>query len=300
VQSLAAANVDVVLRLWQGLGYYSRARNLHHTAQQVVSQHNGNFPGSYQTLLTLKGIGPYTAAAIASFACKEALPAIDGNGYRILSRVFGVDAPPDTGAGKKEFAKLAAELIPTKYPDTFNQALMDFGSLVCVPAKPLCTNCPLQSGCYASAHNAIDIFPVKSKRTAVRKRYFNYLFIRQKNSVFIRKRTEKDIWQGLYEFPLIETRKPASQKKIMASESWKTFLGNNTVKILPVSPEIKHQLSHQTLHAVFYIITLEKAPQALAASYIKIPFADLDNYSLPRLLTIFLEKLQNIQKKFIN
>ncbi|MDR2802218.1 MAG: A/G-specific adenine glycosylase, partial [Prevotellaceae bacterium] len=141
VQALAAAPLDEVLRLWQGLGYYSRARHLHHTAQQIVAEHGGRFPRSREALLKLKGIGPYTAAAIASFAFKEAVPAIDGNGYRILSRVFGIEEPADTDAGKKLFAEIAAELIPAAHPDDFNQALMDFGSLVCTP-RPLCAGCP--------------------------------------------------------------------------------------------------------------------------------------------------------------
>ena len=290
VQDLAAAPLDEVLRLWQGLGYYSRARHLHGTAQQIVAEYGGRFPRSREALLKLKGIGPYTAAAVASFAFNEAVPAIDGNGYRILSRVFGIDEPVDTGAGKKLFAELAEELIPPAHSGDFNQALMDFGSLVCTPARPLCADCSLFAGCYALAHKSVEKFPVKSKRTAVRTRYFYYLFIRHNNSVFIRKRTEKDIWQGLYEFPLIETVERVPTGKLMAGEKWAALFGDVPLKICHVSGEIKHQLTHQTLFATFYTIDVPSISPALQSGYLNIPAGMLDNYSLPRLVTIFLEK----------
>ncbi|MDR0582521.1 MAG: A/G-specific adenine glycosylase [Prevotellaceae bacterium] len=290
VQDLAAAPLDEVLRLWQGLGYYSRARHLHDTAQQIVAGYGGRFPRSREALLKLKGIGPYTAAAIASFAFNEVAPAIDGNGYRILSRVFGIDEPVDTGAGKKLFAELAEELIPPAHPGDFNQALMDFGSLVCTPARPLCTDCPLSAGCHASAHKSVEKFPVKSKRTAIRTRYFYYLFIRHKNSVFIRKRTEKDIWQGLYEFPLIETAERVPPEKLMAGEKWTALFGDVPVKIGRVSEEIKHQLTHQILYATFYTIDIPNISPALQTGYLNISIEMLDDYSLPRLVTFFLEK----------
>ena len=289
VQTLAAAPIDEVLRLWQGLGYYSRARNLHHTAQQIVAEHGGHFPRSYEALLKLKGVGPYTAAAIASFAFKKVVPAIDGNGYRILSRMFGMDEPVDAGAGKKQFTELATALISPTHPGEFNQALMDFGSLVCTP-KPFCADCPLYAGCYAFAHKAVEKFPVKSKRTAVRTRYFYYLFVRHKNSVFIRKRTEKDIWQGLYEFPLIETAIRTTLEKLMAHKQWAAFFGDTPVQVCRISGEIKHQLTHQTLYATFYTIDIPKLSQALQTGYLNILPGLLDNYSLPRLITIFLEK----------
>jgi A/G-specific adenine glycosylase len=299
VQALASASIDEVLRLWQGLGYYSRARNLHHTAQQIVAEHGGRFPRSYEALLALKGIGPYTAAAIASFAFAEPVPAIDGNGTRILSRVFGVDEPADTGAGKKQLASLAKELMAAAPPDEFNQALMDFGSLACVPAKPLCHDCPLHDGCYAFAHNAVEKFPVKGKRTAVRTRYFYYFFIRHENSVFLRKRVEKDIWQGLYEFPLIETAKRVPLRRLAAGKKWAALFGSRQVAVLHASGEIKHQLTHQTLYATFYTIDLHEISPALQNGYLRIPPDRLDHYSLPRLITIFLEKWYNIQKLFI-
>ncbi|MDR3133196.1 MAG: A/G-specific adenine glycosylase [Prevotellaceae bacterium] len=299
VQDLAAAPLDEVLLLWQGLGYYSRARHLHGTAQQIVAEHGGRFPRTREALLKLKGIGPYTAAAIASFAFKEAVPAIDGNGYRILSRVFGMDEPVDTGAGKKLFAGIAEELIPSAYPGDFNQALMDFGSLVCTPARPLCPGCPLLPGCYAFAHKSVEKFPVKSKRTAVRTRYFYYLFIQYENSVFIRKRTKKDIWQGLYEFPLIETAARVPPEKLMAGEQWAALFGTSPLKIRHISEEIKHQLTHQTLYATFYTIGLHEISPALQSGYLNISPDLLDSYSLPRLVTLFLGKYLNIQKLFL-
>jgi A/G-specific adenine glycosylase len=293
VESLAEAHVDEVLRLWQGLGYYSRARNLHQTAQTVAKEHQGKFPGSYTALLRLKGIGPYTAAAIASFAYKEAVPAIDGNAYRILSRVFGMTEAIDSASGKKQFAELGASLIAPKHPGAFNQALMDFGSLVCTP-KPLCDDCPMQAGCYAFAHACTDKLPVKSKRPTIRQRYFYCLFIRQGENTFIRKRTEKDIWQGLYEFPVIETTRPVAPQELPGHRQWKALLGSDAFKITHISEVLKHQLTHQTIHAVFFSITLKKPTKELAANYLKIPLATLDHYSLPRLLTLFLENLHDI------
>jgi A/G-specific adenine glycosylase len=200
-----------------------------------------------------------------------------------------MDEPVDAGAGKKQFAELATTLIPSAHPDEFNQALMDFGSLVCTP-KPLCADCPLYAGCYAFAHKAVEKFPVKSKRTAVRTRYFYYLFVRHKNSVFIRKRTEKDIWQGLYEFPLIETATRLPLEKLMTHPQWATLFGDMPVQVCGVSDEIKHQLTHQTLYATFYTIDIPKRSQALRTGYLNISTDLLDNYSLPRLVTIFLEK----------
>jgi A/G-specific adenine glycosylase len=288
VEALAAAHIDEVLRLWQGLGYYSRARNLHLTAQLVAGKYRGVFPASQQGLLALKGIGAYTAAAIASFAWNEPVPALDGNGYRILSRVFGIDAPPDTQRGKKQFASLAAELLPPAHAGAFNQALMDFGSLVCTP-KPVCDRCPLQSGCYAFDRRAIDLFPAGRKPVAVRHRYFHYLYIRRGAFTFIRKRTEKDIWQGLYEFPLIETDSPVSAKKLPATPLWKALLAPCRTLPVRISTPLKHQLSHQTIHALFYTLEVAEPPERIAEEYLQIPHADLDDYALPRLLTLFLE-----------
>ena len=291
VQSLAAANIDEVLRLWQGLGYYSRARNLYYTAQQIVNEFDGIFPNNYQKLMSLKGVGSYTAAAIASFAFKEPVPAIDGNAYRTLSRVFGIETPIDSVTGKKQFFELATELISQKYPDKFNQALMDFGSLICTPTKPLCAECPIQEICYAFRHRAISDFPTKSKRLTIRNRYFYYLFIRQNKFTYIRKRTEKDIWQGLYEFPMIETQKRISEKQLFADNRWTQITASTSPTITKIKSEIKHQLTHQTLHATFYVVDIQKPSDLLAQDYLKIAFDKLDNYSLPRLLTIFLDKL---------
>jgi A/G-specific adenine glycosylase len=287
VGALAAASVDEVLRLWQGLGYYSRARNLHRTAQQVVEQYQGVFPATMQGLLALKGIGPYTAAAIASFAWNEPTPALDGNGYRILSRVFGIEAPPDTLRGKKEYAAVAAELLPPAHAGAFNQALMDFGSLVCTP-KPVCDGCPLQSDCYAFAHRAVELFPPKRRRTAVRARYFHYIYLRRGAFTFIRKRTGKDIWQGLYEFPLIETERAVGAAKLYASTQWKALFAPYPAERIRVSGAMKHQLSHQTIHAVFYTVDIAETPEQIAGEYLQILQTDLDEYSLPRLLTRFL------------
>lgn len=288
VAALAAAHIDEILRLWQGLGYYSRARNLHLTAQQIVEQHQGTFPKTTKELLTLKGIGPYTAAAIASFAWNEPVPALDGNGYRILSRIFGIDAPPDTQHGKKQFTEIATQLLPPEHAGTFNQALMDFGSTICTP-KPVCDKCPLQNGCHAFAHHTTEILPAKRRRTTIRTRHFHYLYLRRGTFTFIRKRTKKDIWNNLYEFPLIETNRATNPQKLPATPEWKTLFTQHPWHINQTPNALKHQLSHQTIHATFYTIDIPETPEQIANEYLQIQQTELNEYPMPRLLTLFLE-----------
>ena len=289
VQKLASASIDEVLKLWQGLGYYSRARNLHHAARQLVNDYDGKFPASCAELLKLKGVGSYTAAAIASFAFKEVVPALDGNAYRILARYFGVELPIDTMATKKQLTTLAQELIPDNAPDVFNQALMDFGSMVCTPHKPACEECPLQAGCVAYAKKLTQTIPVKSKRTAVRSRYFNYLLIKNGEYTYIRKREKKDIWQGLYEFPLIETAKATNSIELFNTKEWKSLTGKGEVNILYHSPVIKHLLSHQTIYATFYVLDITNASAAkLKNNYIKLAVKQLERYAFPQLIVKIL------------
>ncbi|MBK6829719.1 MAG: A/G-specific adenine glycosylase [Flavobacteriales bacterium] len=207
VAELAAATEDQVLRLWQGLGYYSRARNLRTAAKQVVEEHMGGFPDSYEGLKGLKGVGEYTAAAIGSIAFGLVEPVVDGNVYRVLARVFGIDTPIDSTAGRKQFRELAAALIDHEQPGEHNQAVMELGATVCTPLKPTCGECPLARKCIARATDRIDKLPVKTGKTKVRTRHFNYLHIERGDKTFLRKRTGKDIWHGLYELPLIETEK---------------------------------------------------------------------------------------------
>ena len=205
VSDLAEAPSDDVMKMWEGLGYYSRARNLHATAKHIAEQLNGSFPITYEDLLKLKGVGSYTAAAIASFAYDLPYAVLDGNVFRVLSRFFGIETPIDSSEAKSIFSELANAVLDPKRPADFNQAMMDFGATHCTPAKPKCLQCPLSTECSALKDNIVDILPIKSKKMVRKTRYFNYLVINNNDFVYILKRTEKDIWQDLYEFPLIET-----------------------------------------------------------------------------------------------
>ncbi|MDR0294699.1 MAG: A/G-specific adenine glycosylase [Prevotellaceae bacterium] len=290
VQALAAASVDEVLKLWQGLGYYSRARNLHYTAQLVVNKLKGKFPRTYEKLLTLKGIGEYTAAAIASFAYNEAVPALDGNGYRVLSRFFGVETPIDTTVGKKEIYALAKEILPSKEVGRFNQALMDFGALMCTPKNAQCADCPLSTACFAFNYDKIAALPVKSKKVVVRSRYFHYFIVSDGHNTYLHKRMGNDIWEALYEFPLIETLTEVEAEYITEEQLFKSFFGKYSPIIIRHSLLIKHQLTHQSLLARFYAVKLNTMPEQLGKDFRKIPIAQLEQYSIPRLIDAFLEK----------
>ncbi|UYZ61808.1 A/G-specific adenine glycosylase [Hymenobacter weizhouensis] len=256
VHDLAAAPQDEVLRHWQGLGYYSRARNMHHTAQQVVQEHGGQFPGSYAELLKLRGVGQYTAAAIASFAYDEQVAVLDGNVYRVLARVFGITADIAAPASRKIFQQLADTLIPAEHPAEFNQAIMEFGAIQCTPVKPDCLFCPLQSQCYAFQHGMVQELPVKSKAKAGRTRYFHYLVLRYGDTLYMRKRGPKDIWEGLYDFALLETDAPElpAQEVVAAVEA----LGGQVAATLAEEPvrSLRHVLSHQKVEAKFHPVWL--------------------------------------------
>jgi A/G-specific adenine glycosylase len=238
----------------------------------------------------LKGVGDYTAAAIASFAFGEAVPALDGNGYRIFTRVFGIDTPIDSSAGKKALRELAQELIPLKRSADFNQALMDFGSLMCVPKSPKCAECPLHEGCYAYANDKVAELPVKGKKPEIRTRYFHYIIICKQNKVYLHQRTGNDIWKGLYEFPLIETKTAIPPEKITAQADWKKLFAEAKVKIIRHSPPVKHQLTHQTLWAHFYLVETPVIPKNLREHYLCVPLKEFDRYGIPRLIDAFLEK----------
>lgn len=279
VTALANASENDVLNMWQGLGYYSRARNLHATAKHVSTTLNGIFPKKYTELLKLKGVGSYTAAAIASFSNKEPIAVVDGNVYRVLSRYFDIDTPIDSTEGKKMFFELAQSLLNPAEPDLFNQAIMEFGALQCTPKNPDCKNCPLNGGCLAFAKNTIASRPLKSKKTAVKNRYFHFLFFDDGKNTILEQRVSKDIWQNMYQFPLIETETNAE-------------IENNTA-ILPqqpeyISKEIIHLLSHQRLHARFYHFA--QLPVNLPTHWILIPKVNLQNYPLPRLIDRYLEE----------
>jgi A/G-specific adenine glycosylase len=257
VQELANAEEQKVLKLWQGLGYYSRARNLHQTAQYIVTELNGVFPNSYTGLLQLKGIGEYTAAAIASFAYNERVPVVDGNVFRVLSRYFGVESDISAGKTKKEFTALAAELLSKDQPALFNQAIMEFGALQCVPKNPDCENCVFNSSCVALQKGLVGQLPFKSKKIKIRKRYFNYIVLQdKKGNTKIQQRTDKGIWHNLYEFPLLETAQEERFETIAPLIQNDADFGASVVSIQEVNPiSLLHKLSHQHLYIKFWKVT---------------------------------------------
>ncbi|MGQ1890800.1 A/G-specific adenine glycosylase [Thermophagus sp. OGC60D27] len=254
VRTLAAASERQIMKHWQGLGYYSRARNLHAAAQTIVLKQNGLFPQTYENLLKLRGIGPYTAAAIASIAFGEPKPVVDGNVYRVLSRVFAIALPIDTSEGKKHFEKLAHKLLDVNDPGTHNQALMDLGALICKPTSPRCHECPVSSMCEAAAIGQQAQFPVKSKKISRKKRWLHFLIISEQGYTILQKRTSDDIWKGLYQFPVIETGKKVP---ILHIQEQVQQIFSDTLKIQKIH-HAKHLLTHQELNTLFYKVNWPK------------------------------------------
>ena len=262
VQDLAAAEQEQVLRLWQGLGYYSRARNLHRCAQEVVNRYHGEFPRTYAELLKLPGVGTYTAAAIASFASNETVPVVDGNVYRVLSRVFGIGDDILSAGGQKKFRQLAEQLVPDGKASVYNQAIMEFGALQCTPVQPACLLCPLSVACHAYQHGQQHALPVKAKKTKVRARFLHYFVIRQGDTVWMKRRDESGIWAGLYDFYLIETPQPVALEQL-DDPLLVSLLQRENTRVVASSP-YQHLLTHQRLHVTFYTITLSQYPENLA------------------------------------
>lgn len=268
VEALAAAKEDEVLRQWQGLGYYSRARNLHHAARQVVEM--GAFPSTLEGIKSLKGVGDYTAAAIGSIAFGLPAAVVDGNVYRVLARHFGVATPVNTTEGKKEFTALAQSLLPGDKASAFNQAMMDFGAIQCTPQHPQCRSCPLQESCVAWREGRVDLLPVKVRRLKVKERHLTYVYIRYDGQTAIRRRPSGDIWQGLY-------------------EPWLT----DTVPVGAVllRQNVRHELTHRVIYADFWLWQPEGRRPALPTDYFWINESEIDNYGVPRLVEKLLEAL---------
>ena len=253
VADLANADEDLVLKLWQGLGYYSRARNLQFSAKLILSEFGGNFPDNHADILKLKGVGSYTAAAISSFSFGLPFAVLDGNVIRVLSRVFGIQTPFDTTAGKKQFQKLAQELLDKKNPAEYNQAIMEFGALQCVPKSPKCNDCPIVNDCIAFNTNTVSLLPVKSKKLKVKSRFLHFLVVNKNNEVLIGKRNS-GIWQGLYEFPFLEFDENLNEKSVLKSPLWINFFKDSVKQISSISEEYIHKLSHQKIHVKFWEI----------------------------------------------
>ena len=297
VQALAAAPEQEVLRHWQGLGYYSRARNMHHTAQQVVGEFGGQFPATYAGLRQLKGVGPYTAAAVASFAFDEAVAVLDGNVFRVLARIFGLHSDIAAPSSRKEFQALADQHLPPAHAAEFNQAIMEFGALQCTPAKPDCLFCPVQSQCWAFQHGQVALLPVKAKAKAARTRYFHYLVLRHAGQLYLRERPGGDIWQGLYDFALVETDGPdlpaAELHRHVAALGGEYAPSSHAAEPRP-APTMRHVLSHQKLEVKFHAVELAAAlpPVALRDTGLQ-AYAPAEIEALPKpvLISNYLEKL---------
>jgi A/G-specific adenine glycosylase len=289
VTDLANANEREVLRLWQGLGYYSRARNLHAAAKVVRDEYNGNFPNQYEQIRALKGIGDYTAAAISSFAFNLPHAVVDGNVYRFLSRIFAINTPIDSTNGKKEFFVLANELLDKSNPGTFNQSLMEFGAMQCKPSNPDCSVCPFNQYCQSFATNTVSEYPVKSKKTKTRNRYFDFIILSDEKNTILQKREGKDIWQGLYQFPLIESATKNKNKLDLSKSEVANYLNTNSHKMIKSSAIVKHVLSHQVIFAKFWWINMESVSTAKDANMIKVPWSQLGDYGMPQLIVKYLE-----------
>jgi A/G-specific adenine glycosylase len=284
VSELANANEEDVLKLWQGLGYYSRARNLHFAAKQIHQA--GFFPKEYKDIITLKGVGEYTAAAIASFAFKLPYAVVDGNVFRLLSRFYGIDTPIDTFKGKREFSEIAQTLLVKKDPDTHNQAIMEFGSQMCKPKQPNCNSCPLRDECVAFANNTIHLLPVKKGKVKVKTVFFEYFFFKMNGYTLVNKRANDGIWQNMYEFPLITTEDLNNTEEILNHNQFESWVKGIDFSIESIS-EFNHILSHRKINARFWEI---KCQNTLPASnFQKIKIETIDKLAVSRLIEKFIQ-----------
>ncbi len=291
VKALAVAHEDEVLKLWQGLGYYSRARNLHHTAKFIHTELDGKFPDTFKDLLKLKGVGEYTAAAIASFAYGEAVPVVDGNVYRVLSRRFGIDTPINTTEGIKQFKQKAVKVFNANNPAEHNQAIMEFGALFCKPKSPDCMFCPFQSDCVAFQNGQVDALPVKLKKMKRRKRFFNYIIVQNdSNEILIQQRLEKDIWQKLFQFPLVESQSSLDQIELKDLSKIIDVIDEIDLQKINVKP-YKHVLSHQDIYADFWMLKHNYLETSIdIESYISVSFNNLEKYAVPILIDKFMKE----------
>ena len=285
INSLARANENDILILWQGLGYYSRARNLLKTAKFIVDECNGKFPSTYTELIKLKGIGEYTASAISSICFNERRAVLDGNVYRVISRFYGIDVPVNNHFGKKFYMDYAQKLAPKKSCGDYNQGIMDFGSLICKPKSPLCDKCILEKDCIASNMKNINYFPVKLKKNVPKITHFNYLVLLDSDHMIWMNKIKNGIWKNLFQFPMIESKKELNKTQVLSNEIFKSIapISNSDIILFNSSPII-HKLSHKTIYAKFWILPVEHSNSN------SIKFSDVNKYPVPRLIEKFLEK----------
>ena len=287
IRHLANATDEAAFKLWQGLGYYNRCKNMLSTARQIVQERDAVFPDTYEGLLSLKGIGPYTAAAIGSFAFGLPEAVVDGNVNRVLARYFGIETPFDTTEGKKEFQALASELLDREDSAAYNQAIMDLGATICTPALPKCGECPLNKECFAFHKNLVSVLPVKSKKAAVRLRYFHYLLLRVDDKLWIQKRTGKDIWQSLHQPYLIESERALDSRELQQEEGFQA-LGIDAVP--EYEGALKQRLTHQLIESRFFTVTLAEMKNVPAQDGMWVPLSKLKSYAYPGTLVSFFEK----------
>lgn len=286
IHALATATLDQVLKCWQGLGYYTRARNLHKAAQLVVEKYGGELPSNYLELKSLPGLGAYSAGAVASFAFNIPVPAIDGNGYRVLARYFGKFEPTTTGAGQRVFRKLCEEQMTGAQPSDFNQALIDFGALVCIPGIPRCQECPLSYSCYAHKHQKQLELPLKTPPIKLRIRNFHYLVLLDGKYTYIEQRTNKDIWHSLYQFPLIEAEVCMEHAQLSRTQTFKQLITADCT-LIEETPESVQKLTHQELHLRFFILKIIGG-NTLPAPYLHVEQTSITDYQVPISIARFL------------
>jgi A/G-specific adenine glycosylase len=294
ITTLAEASQDEVLKYWQGLGYYSRARNLHAAAQYILHQHNAVFPSLYADIIRIKGVGEYTAAAIASICFRLPLPALDGNALRVLSRVFAVTTPVESTKGRKEIRIIAEELIDKENPGTFNQAMMDFGSIECTSGNPACPACCLNTICIAFKEQKQHLFPVKRQKTTLKERFFDYFFLQKNDVTFLRKRAQKDIWQGLYEFPLIESPEQMTENEILHHPRLQEMLAGCQWRIEKITPPSKHQLTHQLIRYRFFVVRIMHGNPVLPDTQTVVALNSLNRYPVAKITETFLKDVIRI------
>ncbi len=289
VHDLAKATQKKVFKLWEGLGYYNRCKNLMETAKKISVDYQGKFPSSYEEIRSLKGIGPYTAAAIASFAFNLPYAVVDGNVERVLARYFGEETPVDTSQGKKFYTGLAASLLDEKQAGRYNQAIMDFGAVICKPQNPLCTQCVQRKKCQSYQNDEVALLPVKKKSPAKKNRWFCYFIIEVNEQVYIRLRKGKDIWQNLYEFVLLETNQLPHERDIINAEFVKEAFGGQKIIVKNISQFYKQQLTHQTIHGQFIIIRTD-APVPVLKEYILVKKKNIRQYPFPKFIAAYLQQ----------
>ncbi len=286
IEKLAKAPEEKIFKLWEGLGYYTRCKNLIATARFIVKEKQGKFPDTYDDIMHLKGIGPYTAAAIASFAFNLAHAVLDGNVFRVLSRFFGIDTAIDSTVGKRLFTVLAEELLDKKLPGIYNQAIMDFGAVICKPKNPSCGICPLKTNCMARLQNKIDLLPVKAGKLVKKSRWFYYFIVENNGKLYVRKRGAKDIWENLYEFILLETQKSMTIENLKLTTLFKAITGKNKILLTAVSKIYRQQLTHQTINGMFIQIKLKEA--SFLKGYKQVSFKEMTKLPFPKFITGYL------------